>query len=159
MKRIIIFLFLICLSASAFADIFTLIPWNTSKEEVINQFLQDNWSIETDKSTGDITFIPPKDNIYYYGEEIKNVMIHFENNSIYSQTIGFAYYYPEDKVFSVILHMMAKDNAKIVSEKRTLDDLYQYQYKAELTTCNSFYLIVGKNNKMIIAVGYEKKSH
>lgn len=157
MKRIILSLLLICLSVSAFAEVFSLFSWDTTKEEVINQFVKENWSIETDKATGDFTFTPPKDNYYYYGEEIKNVRIHFENNYIYAQTIGFAYYYPEDKVFSVILHMMAKDNAKIISENRTMDDLYQYQYKAELSTCNSFYIIVGKNNKMIIGVGYEKK--
>ena len=157
MKRAIVFLFLFFLSFSAFADVFTLFSWDSTKEAVINKFINDNWSIETDKATGDCIFTPPKDNIYYYGEEVKNVRIHFENDYIYAQSINFAYYYPENKVFSVILHMMAKDNAKILSENRTIDDLYQYQYKAELSSCNSFYLIVGKNNKMIIAVGYEKK--
>lgn len=157
MKRNIIFTILFCLSVSAFADVFNLFSWNTTKDEVISTFTNDSWSIEIDDKTGDYIFTTPKDNIFYYGEEVKEVRIHFENNFIYAQTVGFSYYYPEDKVFSVILHMMAKDNAKLISEQRTHDDLYQYLYKAELSTCNSFYLIVGKNDKMIIGVGYERK--
>lgn len=156
MKKLILTISLLLLSFSAFADIFSLYSWNTPKDDVINSFINNGWTFEIDKGTGDFTFYVPNDNIYYNGEEVKNVRYHFIDNNIYSQSITFAYAYPEDKVFSIALHMIAKDKAKIISENRSFDDLYKYLYRAELDNCSSFYLIMGKNNKMLLAVGYEK---
>lgn len=157
MKRflcIIIFLFIAGLSFAEDAFI-TLLPWNYTKKEVMNDFMAKGWSTRADDF---LHFYPVNQNIYYHNKLIKVKEVYFSFNddgSVQSQNISLDTNYTLSVAFMGLMSVLIGDSTILSAQNYEKEnDIDYFTYDGQLLDCDSHYVIMGKEDFYMLFLSY-----
>lgn len=133
----------------------TLLPWNYTKKEVLNDFMAKGWSTRSDDF---LYFYPVNQNVYYHNKLIKVKEVYFSFNkdgSIQSQNISVDTNCTLPVAYMALMSVLIGDSSILYDQNYEKENNIDYfTYEGHLLDCDSHYIIMGQNDFYMIFLSY-----
>lgn len=161
MKKLFILLALNVFCFSAFATDYAMkkFEWGTTYDDILSFFLKNEWSMRIDKETSFVHFTPVKDDYYLNNKLLKVSEVFFsfdKNKKMISQCYQLDNQYSIAAAFMALLSASINDSSTFYDQKyESKDGIDTIYYYSHLPDCNSYSVIIGKDNYYMLFLNYD----
>lgn len=157
MKKLVIFISFAFISFAAFSEQLKMLPWTTTKNEIMDKLINDGWDCSLDKDNNNAYNFKPKTiDVTYNGEKVTLLTLLFDsNNKLVIQNFTL------DNNFELDTGLLAILSQAVVDKAQFIDTVYKSEnsatsvsYIANIDDYTALYMVYASKNKVLVGITY-----